>query len=88
MCETKSFDDPGAVEYRARLKAILQSARDIGIGANFGVIGNEADPTCPKECRVKTSVRGYCVPHYTCPNLPGGMDYTLKCVGRLFDWGA
>ena len=88
MTETKSFDDPGAVAYRARLKAILQSARDIGVGTTLVLIANEADPTCPKEFRAAKTERVPYVPFYTCPSVPGGIDYTLKLMGKLFDWAA
>ena len=49
MRHTKTFDDPEAAAYRARLKAILQSARDVGVGTTLTLIGNEADLACPKE---------------------------------------
>jgi hypothetical protein len=89
MRHAKSFDDPEAAAFRARLKAILQSAREVGVGTCLLLIGNEADQACPKELWANpTAQRGDRVPHYTCPNIPAGMDYTLKVFGRFFDWSA
>ena len=89
MRHTKTFDDPEAGAFRARLKAILQSARDVGVGAALLVIGNEADLACPKELWANPKAqRGDYVCQHTCPSLPGGMAYTLKVMGRLFDWGS
>ncbi len=89
MRYAKTFDDPEAGAFRARLKGILQSARDVGMGAALMVIGNEADLACPKEFWADPRAqRGDFVREHTCPSLPGGMAYTLKVMGRLFDWGS
>jgi hypothetical protein len=87
MHHFKGFTDPEAVAFRGRLKRILQAARHCGIGVGLMVIGNEAYADSPKEFRADPRAqRGGFYDVAICPNKPGGLDYTLKIMGELFDW--
>jgi hypothetical protein len=87
MHHFKGFTDPEAVAFRGRLKRILQAARRCGIGVGFMVIGNEAYADSPKDLRADPrGKRGGFYDVAVCPNKPGGLDYTLRILGELFDW--
>lgn len=87
MHHFKGFDDPEAAAFRGRLKRILQAAHRCGLGVGLMVIGNEAYADSPKELRADPGAqRGGFYDVAICPNKPGGLDYTLKILGELFDW--
>jgi len=87
MHHFKGYADPEAAAFRDRLKRILQAARRCGIGVGLMVIGNEAYDGSPNELRADPSAqRGGFYDVAVCPNKPGGLDYTLKILGELFDW--
>jgi hypothetical protein len=87
MHHFKGFADPEAVAFRERLQRILQAAHHCGIGVGLMVIGNEAYADSPKELRADPRAqRGGFYDVAICPNKPGGLDYTLKILGELFDW--
>jgi hypothetical protein len=87
MHHFKGFADPEAAAFRGRLKRILQAARRCGIGVGLMVIGNEAYDGSPKALRADPRAqRGGFYDVAVCPNKPGGLDYTLKILGELFDW--
>ncbi|MEI6782749.1 MAG: hypothetical protein WCQ21_17710 [Verrucomicrobiota bacterium] len=89
MHHFKGFGDPEAVAFRGRLKRILQAARRCGVGVGLMVIGNEAYADSPKELRADPRAqRGGFYDVAVCPNKPGGLDYTLKILGELFDWAS
>lgn len=87
MHHFRGFADPEAAAFRGRLKRILQAARRCGIGVGFMVIGNEAYDGSPNALRADPRAqRGGFYDVAICPNKPGGLDYTLKILGELFDW--
>lgn len=87
MHHFRGFDDPEAAVFRERLACILQAARRLGLGVGLMVIGNEAYANSPTELRADpTAQRGGYYGVEVCPNKPGGLEYTLKVLGELFDW--
>jgi hypothetical protein len=87
MHHFKGFTDPEAAAFRGRLRRIMQAARRCGIGVGLMVIGNEAYEGSPKEIRADPRAqRGGFYDVAVCPNKPGGLDYTLRILGELFDW--
>ncbi len=86
MNHFNGFEDPKAVAFRERLRGILQTARDLGIGTGFIVIGNEGYPTSPKELRSAGGKRGAYYDCQICPSTPGGMEYELRVQTELMDW--
>jgi hypothetical protein len=87
MHHFRGFNDPAAVKLRECLICILQTARRLGLSAGLLVIGNEAYADSPLELRADpTAQRGGYYDEAVCPNKPGGLEYTLKILGELFDW--
>ena len=83
------FDDPKAVEFRARLRAICEAAKNIGLDVAFIVVANEAYKNSPATLRADPSgMRGARYPWQVCPSKPGGMEYILDVLGQEFDWCA
>ena len=83
------FDDPEAVVFRERLRAILLAAKRIGMDVSLLVIGNEAYGNSPAELRAAPGGgRGGYYPCAVCPAKPDGMKYILKILGEQFDWAA
>ena len=88
MHHFNGFDDPKAVTFRDRLRAILLAAKRIGMDVSLLVIGNEAYGNSPAELRAAGRGRGGWYPCAVCPSKPGGMHYILKILGKEFDWAA
>ena len=87
MHHFKGFADPEAVAFRGRLRRICRPPAVAGSGSGLMVIGNEAYADSPKELRADPRAqRGGFYDVAICPNKPGGLDYTLKILGELFDW--
>jgi hypothetical protein len=86
MHHFNGVDDPAAVAFRARLHAILQSAKRIGMDVSLVVIGNEAYGNSPAELRATPGAgRGGYYPCAVCPSKPEGMKYILNILGEWFD---
>lgn len=84
-----SFDQPEAVEFRKRLYAIFNAAKQIGLDVGIGVIANEGYDTSPAALRADPSARrGGWYDCQICPSKPGGMEYILSVMGQEFDWCA
>ena len=85
-------DDPAAVAFRARLRAIMVAAKQIGMDVSLTVIGNEGYANSPVELRASGVGRGGYYPCHICPHKPnftdGGKDYILDILGHQFDWAA
>ncbi|MEY3204442.1 MAG: hypothetical protein RLZZ21_773 [Planctomycetota bacterium] len=81
-------DDPEAVAFRDRLRAILLAAKRIGMDISLLVIGNEAYANSPAELRAAGRGRGGWYPCAVCPSKPEGMQYILKILGEEFEWAA
>jgi hypothetical protein len=82
-------DDPKAVAFRKRLRAIMAAAKRIGMDVSLGVIGNEAYGNSPVELRAAPGGgRGGYYPCAVCPSKPEGMKYILKVLGEEFYWAA
>ena len=89
MHHFNGFDDPEAVAFRARLRAILLAAKRIGMDVWLGVVGNEAYGNSPAEIRAAPGGgRGAIFASDVCPSKPEGMQYILKVLGEEFDWAA
>ena len=89
MHHFNGFDDPEAVAFRARLRAILLAAKRIGMDVWLGVVGNEAYGNSPAEIRAAPGGgRGALFASDVCPSKPEGMQYILKVLGEEFDWAA
>jgi hypothetical protein len=78
------FDDPKAVKFRQRLRAICQKARGIGLDVGFLVIGNEGYKTCPASVRADPGSMKW-GPGAVCPSKPEGMKYILDVFAQMFD---
>ena len=82
-------EDPKDVEFRARLHAIMTSAKRIGMDVSLLVVGNEAYGNSPAALRAAPGGgRGGYYPCAVCPGKPEGMQYILKILGSEFDWAA
>lgn len=82
-------DDPAAVAFRARLRAILLAAKRVGMDVSLLMIGNEAYGNSPAKLRATPGGgRGGYYPCAVCPSKPEGMQYILKACGDVFDWAA
>jgi len=89
MHHFNGFDDPEAVAFRTRLRAILLAAKRIGMDVWLGVVGNEAYGNSPAEIRAAPGGgRGAIFASDVCPSKPEGMQYILKVLGEEFDWAA
>ena len=86
MHHFNGFKDPKAVAFRKRLRAILQTARDLGIGTGFVVVGNEGYANSPKELRSAGGKRGAYFDCQICPDKPGGLEYMLGIHTEMMDW--
>jgi len=83
------FDDPTAIEFRARLHVICEAARRVGLDVGFGVIANEGYNDSPVALRADPGgKRGGWYDCVVCPSKPGGMEYVLRGLGQQFDWCA
>ncbi len=83
------FDDPAAVAFRARLHAICEAARRVGLDVGFGVIANEAHGDSPVTLRADPSgKRGGWYDCVVCPSQPGGTEFVLRGLDREFEWCA
>lgn len=88
------FNDPQAVAFRERLRAICKAAKGIGLEIGLITIANEAYNNSPHELRVGADVhRGGWYDCAVCPEKSGrdgrsGMDYILAILGEEFDWSA
>ena len=83
------FDDPKAVEFRARLHAICEAAKNIGLDVSLVVIANEAYKNSPPALRADPGgMRGARYTWQVCPSKPAGMEYILNVLGQEFDWCA
>ena len=81
-------DDPEAVAFRARLRAILLAAKRIGMDVSLMLSANAAYVNSPKEMRAQGGGRGAIFKCDVCPSKPEGMQYILKVLGEEFDWAA
>ena len=88
MHHFKGADNPEAVAFRDRLRAILLAAKRIGMDISILVIGNEAYASSPAELRAAGRGRGGWYPCAVCPSKPEGMAYILEILGEEFDWAA
>lgn len=78
------FNDPAAVEYRKRLRAILQAAHAIGLDVAWGALGNEGYRDSPAAIRaVKCAGKGAQFACDICPSQPGGTEYILTNSTQL-----
>jgi len=86
------IEDPAAQAMIGRLKAILRTANEIGIGAGLGFLANEAYANSPVELRADWTAGhdGYHHPpggHYhveLCPSKPGAKELMLRWVEERF----
>jgi hypothetical protein len=89
MHHFNGFEDPEAVVFRERLRAILLAAKRIGMDVSLVVVGNEAYGNSPDDLRAAPGGgRGGYYPCAVCPAKPDGMKYILKILGEQFDWAA
>ncbi len=83
------IDDPMAVEFLARLRAIGQAAKRIGLDVALIVAANESYQNAPVAWRADArGMRGAVYPWYVCPSKPEGLEYILRVLGEEFDWAA
>jgi hypothetical protein len=83
------FDDPTAVAFRQRLRAVCVAAKQIGLDVGFGVVANEAYNDSPAALRADRSAqRGGWYDCQVCPSKPEGKKYILGVLGQMFDWYA
>ena len=83
------IDDPAAVEFVTRLRALGQAAKGIGLDVALIVVGNESYTNAPVALRADArGMRGAVYPWNVCPSKPEGMNYILKVLAQEFDWAA
>jgi len=83
------YDDPAAVTFRARLHAIGESAKRLGLDVALIMMANESYQNSPAALRADThGMRGAVYPWNICPSKPEGMNYILQVLGQEFDWSA
>ena len=83
------FGDPTAVTFRARLHAIGEAARRIGLDVAVLALPNESYQNAPAALRADASARrGAVYPWNICPSKPEGLKYILDVLGEEFDWAA
>jgi hypothetical protein len=86
------YDDPKAVEFRSRIDAICETAREIGLDVGTGVVANQAYNNSPAELRADRGdvgiARGCYYPCDVCPSKPEGMKYLQRTMAQTFDWCA
>jgi len=93
MHHFNGIDDPKAREMIQRLRAILQTARDLGLRTGLTTIADEGYANSPVELRADWTAGhdGYTSPpggHYhveLCPNKPGAIELELKWFQERFD---
>ena len=77
--------DADAQEMIARLRAILQAGRNLGMSLGMVVLANEAYANSPEELRAEPPVgRGHGGVEL-CPNRPGAVELMLKQFEEEFD---
>ncbi len=71
LSDYDGFDDPKAVKFRRRIRAICQAANGVGIGTSWGVV-NEGYNNSPASLRAQKEggVRGAWIPCVVCPSKP------------------
>ncbi len=83
------YDDPTAVTFRARLHAIGESAKRLGLDVALIMLANESYQNSPDAIRADAGgMRGAVYPWNICPSKPEGMSYILQVLGQEFDWAA
>jgi hypothetical protein len=89
LSDYNGFDDPKAVKFRRRLRAICQAANGVGLGTSWGVV-NEGYNNSPESLRAQKEggARGAWIPCVVCPSKPEGMKYILRVCGEMCDWWA
>jgi len=82
-----SYDDPSAALFRARLHAILQTAKDLGLDTALTTCTNEGYTNTPPALRVELKgMRGDMRAFDVCISKPGGQELVLENYSKLFDW--
>ena len=83
------FDDPAAVAHRHRLKAILNTASQLGLDTGLVVVANEGYGNSPACLRADPGgMRGSAIKSDICPMKEGGREYIMEGFAREFDWFA
>lgn len=84
MHHFRGFDDPAAVVFRARLRAILRRARDLGLDVALTTVANEGYGNNPPALRADASgMRGAKYETDVCTSKPAGREYVL---GNFRQW--
>ena len=86
MHHYSGINDPAAQDHVRRLRAIVQAANNVGMGASLTTLANEAYADSPPGLRADWTCGhdGYTAPpggHYhveICPSKPGGLDLILR----------
>lgn len=83
----KGIDDPKAQANLVRLRALLKTAKDLGLGVTLGTVANEGYANSPAALRADTTIGhdGYffappSFPTDLCPNKPGSRELIIKAV--------
>jgi len=83
------FNDPKAIAFRARLHAICEAAKHVGMDVSFIVVANEAYNDSPVALRADPNAkRGGWYDCAVCPSKPAGLEYIRNVLGQEFDWCA
>jgi hypothetical protein len=85
MHHFQGFDDPAAVAFRGRLRAILQRARDVGLDVALTTVANEGYGNSPPALRADPAgMRGAKYESDICTGTPAGRDYVLANFRQWF----
>ena len=96
MEEFNGIDDPKAQAMLARLRALLKTAKDLGLNTSLGCVGNDGYANSPASLRAgdSTVAHGYhtkwgsriCnLGNELCPNKPGVPEMELGFCREKFD---
>jgi len=85
MHHFNGIDDPAAQAMLKRLRAILTTARSVGMRTNLMLVANDAYNNSPKELRAIGPGRGAFMAVELCPHKPGAKELLLKQFSEEFD---
>lgn len=78
------IDDPEAQKMLTRLRALLQTMKDLGLATSLGCVANDGYKNSPVELRAVVGPL-YCIGTELCVSKPGVIDLELQYCREKFD---